>query len=1168
MHCFSDFLAFKNLSTKLGHWLEGYEKKFALQGINEQQFNLFLSSINESKSTENTKPILLIYKDEETAEASCQHLKTAANESLECLFYPGLSSNPYLSAIDSEYNLFLRFAHLKKLLSPTKKRRVIFTTLDAALLRVPTSEFFAQSYKVAVSDIVGPEDLAQTLVALGYQHATTVEEPGTFSSKGEIFDVFPNGAKPIRLHYFDEMIEEIFEMDINTGKTLRDKPVEFFDIPLTPLVFASGKYKNVFRQNIPQPLPGQKLKHEKRNQILHKISNHSLFENYPIYVPYFLEKTECLFTYLNYGQVYLVNENEIIQNISEYFEDLRLEFESSNNDPHSDLILKGPSTLFVTEYDEILNKIRHIAIENIGINLNTELEDKVELQLIPFSVYIRKQIEHFNDKYDFLKKTFQFLHQKIQRNGIVVFTYKNENSLKEINFYLESTELNHLIGSKIFLVKFELTEGFYYNAEDLFFISDADLFSIKKKKSKKRTKKSVDLFAEQLATLKDGDYIIHKDHGVGRYLGLETMTVGGNTSDFLVIEYHGNDKIYLPVHKMDLIQKHSDGAQTITLTNLKTKKFDQAKSRAKESAKKLAFDLLKLQAERNSTQSFAYSPSDHEFKDFELSFPFEETEDQLSAIDDVIQDMEKTTPMDRLVCGDVGFGKTEIAIRAAYKAALDNKQVAVLVPTTILCLQHYNSFLKRFKDFPVNIEFLSRLKTPKQVKEIKSKLANGHIDIIIGTHKLLAKDIEYKDLGLVVIDEEQRFGVAHKEKFKLLKSTVDFLTLTATPIPRTLQLSFLGIRDLSLIKSAPHRRQSIKSYIIKEDPNTIKSAIEKEILRGGQVFFVHNRVNNIEKVAANLKELIPQLRIVIAHGQLPERELEKRMSAFYNKEYDLLLATTIIESGIDIPSANTMIINRSDRFGLSQLHQLRGRIGRSDKKAYAYFVIPNERNITPEAERRLKALQMFADLGSGFNIASSDLEIRGAGDILGAEQSGHIDCIGLELYMDLLKEAIREIKGEKKAISSKIEITSPFAAYIPNHYINDHSTRLKYYKRLSNTLINEKLEDYRSELFDIYGALPQEINNLLSILAARNILNDTGISSLSFSGKKAKIKFNRQILDQNELLRNSIIQYFMSKPKKYKINPDYSIDVILKTELTPPELINFSSDIASQIAIC
>ena len=791
--------------------------------------------------------------------------------------------------------------------------------------------------------------------------------------------------------------------------------------------------------------------------------------------------------------------------------------------------------------------------------------DVIDLRLIKTKTFINQYINPALTKPEYIKETLNFLKKHFEFQGNIYFSSYSESSKAEIQHLIDLQEYSRDLQSRINFLPFKVSEGFYYEGEKFLIISDGDLFAAKKVKVLKSSKVDLDLFAEQIATLKIGDYVIHSEYGVGEYLGLEALNIGGDKTDFLVIKYAENDKVYVPVYKLNQIQKHADSHVGLKKDSLRTNKFQLLKARARTSAKVLAFDLLKLQAERQSSMAYAFSEPDHLYKEFELAFPFEETPDQARAIEEVLEAMQKPVPMDFLVCGDVGFGKTEVAMRAAFKAVEDKKQVAVLVPTTILALQHFNSFTKRFKDFPVRIEFISRFKSPKESKDILAKAEKGEIDILIGTHKILSDKLKFSDLGLVIVDEEQRFGVGHKEKLKLMKASVDFLTLTATPIPRTLQMAFLGLRDLSLIKTAPPRRQSIKTYVIKEDELTIQSAIQKELQRGGQVFVVHNKVHDIEEYTASIRELVPEAKITFAHGQMGERELEDRINSFYNGDYQVLVATTIIESGIDIPNANTMIIDRADTYGLSQLHQLRGRIGRSDKKAYAYFVIPRMREISTIAQKRLHALQTYAEMGSGFNIASVDLEIRGAGDILGGSQSGHIEAVGLELYMELLKDAIYELKGERKILKKDIEILTPFPAFIPNHYITDPGERLKQYKRLSNCETLTLLENIKDEFQDVYGLFSEELSNLFVVLETRIHLQTLGLKSVQVGGAAITLKFDRGFLESSPELRDRVVNFFISRPKIYQFTPDYRVIYNHKNIVSQNDLLKFSKDISLQI---
>ena len=930
----------------------------------------------------------------------------------------------------------------------------------------------------------------------------------------------------------------------------------------------SKEFSLNLRENIPQPSPGQHFKFEKRKEIFRSLNEENLFENFSVFAPLFFKansplndfakKNESLFLLFDFKN----NNADFLAKIDQYQHEYNEVFE----DIESDCLLPGPLRI-LDSTDDIIETQKSISIETLQIHedLDLNLQNNIHFNLVPLSQYLNKYINPNLSKHEVTKVLFNEVLEEIGSDIKIFVTCSNEFAKDEVLKLLEHLEISDKITNKIEFIKYPLTFGFFYEKERLLFIKDSELLSPKRRQTRTRKAKNYDLFAEQLATLKKGDYVIHTNHGLGVYQGLETMEMGGLQNDFVVIEYQDRDKIYLPVYKLDLIQKQADATAELKPENLRKSKFNQAKNKARESAKKLAFDLLQLQASRESQQAYQFSPPDENFYDFENAFPYKETIDQHDAIVKVIETMQKPRPMDFLVCGDVGFGKTEVAMRAAFKAVLDKKQVAVLVPTTILALQHYNSFVSRFKEFPVNIEFLSRFKKASESKLILEDLKVGKIDIIIGTHRLLAKNVGFQDLGLVIVDEEQRFGVGHKEKLKLLKSTVDFLTLTATPIPRTMQMAFLGLRDLSLIKTPPPKRQSIKTYLIKEDKETIRKALIRELSRGAQVFIVHNKVQDIENYTAQIKELIPTAKIIFAHGQLPEKDLEKRVADFYAGKYQVLISTTIIESGIDIPNANTLIVDRADTFGLSQLHQLRGRIGRSDRKAYAYFVIPRHKPLSETATQRLKALQMYTDMGAGFQLATCDLEIRGAGDILGAEQSGHLTTVGLELYLSLLKEAIAELRGESSEINKNIEVSTPFVAHIPRKYIPNDAERLKTYKKLSNCNLIEDIDQQEEELQEIYGPIPFEAKNLISILKTRILFSTLHVSNVSITGPNLLIKFDPKRLDNDHMLRNKMIEYFLSYKKRFQFSPDFSVTYSPKNAVTAENFLEIATELSTEL---
>ena len=1154
---------FSAVSTKIQYWLEG-QQELSLKGVSANQWCLLAGSYFSPQLFDSTH--LIVCSDQDEAEEVFESLKHLKN----VLFYPGHNHSLYSSIITSESSLLTRWSVLQRLQnnSPT----IIISTVESCLLLGPDQSFFKEnSFILRKDDIISPFDLSKKLTEMGYFPASTVEEPGTFSKRGEIFDIYPISHPPIRVQYFDDLIEEIFSIDLETQKTIRE--VTYQSVSLIPGAgyLTKDPYATRLRSKLPQAQPSFKNKYEARKQLFSRIGEGQLFENYPLYIPLFFEQPKTILDFLpDNAKITFINFDNGSKNFELFVAEQQENFDLLSGDVENASLIPGPENFYLEEFPATKLKRLYVDQLDIAVNLETPFDKQLHLHFEKLKSFLQTKLQVAgiitDNKFEYIKGCLKILRKELAVRGHLVVNYKSESARQELQYLLEENGLKE-IGTRLHYVHGKLDEGFYYKNEHIFVLSEGDFFSVKKKKAKQVKTTNKDLFAEQIATLKINDYVVHREYGVGIYKGLETIQAGDQQSDYLVILYEDNDKVYVPVYKLNLVQKHADSSSGLKVASLKSKKFSDLKQKARSSVKKLAFDLLKLQAERKLRGGYPFSPPDHMYKEFELSFAFEETPDQQKAIQDVLEDMQAQYPMDRLVCGDVGFGKTEVAMRGAMKAVLDKKQVVVLVPTTVLALQHYHSFRRRFENFPVNIEMISRFKTAKQKTEVMAKVAEGKVDILIGTHAVLSDKLEFHDLGLLVIDEEHRFGVAHKEKLKVIKSGVDVLTMTATPIPRTLQLSFLGIRDLSLIQTAPPRRQAIKTYIIKEDDLTLKSAIEKELSRGGQIYYVHNRVHDIEEHELYLKKLVPKARISVTHGQMNEKELEKRINDFYDHKSDILLATTIIESGIDIPNANTMIIDRADTYGLAQLHQLRGRIGRSDRKAYAYFIVPENRNITETASRRLQALQTYAEMGAGFSLASSDMEIRGAGDILGGEQSGHIEGIGLEFYMDLLQEAIQELKGEQKVSVKNIEVQAPFSAYIPNSYIPDHSLRLKYYKRLSNCSDLNRLEEIATELNDAFGMTPKELEALYSILRSRIIFQKLALRLVKVSGSQIALYFDQEILNWNHQLRDKMLSFFINKPKFYKINPDSSVIALFKEPVNHHILYEFAKHIAAEMGV-
>jgi transcription-repair coupling factor (superfamily II helicase) len=700
-----------------------------------------------------------------------------------------------------------------------------------------------------------------------------------------------------------------------------------------------------------------------------------------------------------------------------------------------------------------------------------------------------------------------------------------------------------------------------FRTDDVIVLTEEDVMGPKKRVVKKQWN-GLDEFLNSFKDLKIGEWVVHIEHGIGVYKGITALKVGGHTKDFLLIEYQEGDKLYVPVSDLHLVQKFIGSEKhKPKIDRLGSQIWKNTKRRVKKQVEDIAGELITIYAERELAEGHSYPPEDELFREMESRFEYEETEGQMQAIEDVIKDLQNTKPMDRLVCGDVGFGKTEVALRASFKAALDNKQVAVLVPTTILAQQHFKTFTERLGDYPVNIDMLSRFKTKEEQKEIAERIRRGAVDIVIGTHRLLQKDIQFRDIGLLIVDEEQRFGVKHKEKLKAMRKNIDVLTLSATPIPRTLYMASTGIKDLSVINTPPLDRLAVKTFVIKFNDGLIKKAISDELQRGGQVFFVHNYVHNIGVVYEHLKRLLPDVRIAVAHGKMDEKKLEKIMIDFIGGAYDILLSTNIIESGLDISNVNTIFINNAHRMGLSDLYQLRGRVGRSTKQAFAYLLVPKDEALTKDAALRLKIIEEMTDLGSGFHIANYDLEIRGAGNLLGKEQSGNINLIGFELYCEMLAEAVKGLKERPEEMEEEIiaEVNIPVDAYIPDAYIEDPAQKLLMYKRLSRIRDDEELADIKEELTDRYGAVPRPLLHLLDIISLKCFLTQAKIRKIEHSPKRLII----HVTDHTPIDMRKMLGMVSHGRNTMKLLPDGKI--ILQSDKTAEELVKYTRNVLMEI---
>ena len=956
-----------------------------------------------------------------------------------------------------------------------------------ALLRrlLPPEALDAATLHLYPHRIVPPETVIALLEAGGYRRVPQVSQAGEYSRRGGILDIaLPSSPDPVRIEFFGDEIESIRAFDVITQRSLSRKP---FPQGLSSPRDGAG-LEGVTLLPLSEVVLGSegrslaKTKYEATGPPFLKeaVEAGRYVPGLERYLPYFYRETVALWDYLNPGTILVWDDPAQVTAKAEAGEmRLREEHERSAADGDEDIPAIALTHFRWGEAQEALQGW-------MRIELNPFLPPP-GLESSPFHFEVQ-QIPSYQGRFTALVQDIETWRREGRRVTLVARSRAQGERLQEI---LREHDLGAAFAEgpapsgAVHILEGELTGGFHFIPLKLCYLTEGEVFGPRKtiptRRPKIREARPLTAFEE----LEERDVVVHVHHGIGRFRGLQTLTIGGLTGDYLFLEYAGGDKLYLPVDKLDLVQRYVGAESTSAgppLDRLGSTSWAKAKARVKAFIKEMARELLKLYAARQVVEGYPYSPDTPWQREFEAAFPFEETPDQLTAIQEVKIDMERPRPMDRLVCGDVGYGKTEVAMRAAFKAVMDGKQVAVLVPTTVLALQHLQTFSERFGPFPIRVEMLSRFRSRKEQQKILRGLRDGTVDIVIGTHRLLQKDVRFRDLGLLVVDEEQRFGVAAKERLKRLRTEVDVLTLTATPIPRTLHMAMLGVRDISTIETPPEDRLSIRTYVTRFDPEVIRQAVEEELGRGGQVLFVHNRVESIWSMANLLKRLLPHVKIAVAHGQVAEAHLERIMCDFYAGKHQLLLSTAIIESGLDIPSANTIIINRADRFGLAQLYQLRGRVGRDRYRAHAYLLIPREEALTEAARKRLQVMAELTELGSGFQIATRDLEIRGAGNLLGTEQHGHINAVGFDLYCQLIHEAVQELRGEVQEVVVDPVIRFPLEAYIPEEYVPDASIRLTLYKRLSAAASPEELQGLASELRDRFGPLPQPVEHLLAIL--------------------------------------------------------------------------------------
>jgi len=991
---------------------------------------------------------------------------------------------------------------------------VAIVPVATALYRLTPIEFLAaRTFFFKQGEKLAAGELRKQLSIAGYTHVTQVLSPGEYSFRGGLIDLYPMGsALPYRIDLFDDQIESIRSFDVDTQRSIY-KVGEVRLLPAREFPLDEDG-QTQFRRNFRARFEGD----PSRSKLYKDVSNGIAPAGVEYYLPLFFEHTAILTDYLPPGTT-LVLHHDVQPAIEQFWRDTQSRYDLLGGDRSQPLL--PPHELFLPA-DQFFGALKPFARIEISAVENAELSAS---RLTPHAspdttvlppLAVDRRADHPLDKLQAFVNGFDgralLLAESLGRRETML-EYFEEHGVKPMPCASYGEFLaNH---APLMLGVAPLAAGFVLRGRKLAVITENELYAsqVRARREREARKTTNEGMLRDLSEVKVGDPVVHESHGIGRYLGLQNLDFGEGATEFLTLEYTRGDKLYVPVSQLHLISRYSGApAETAPLHDLGSGQWDKAKRKAAAQVRDTAAELLNLYAQRALRQGHAFSLSQHDYEAFCDAFPFEETPDQLAAVTAVLGDLQQGKPMDRLICGDVGFGKTEVALRAAFVAVNEGKQVAVLVPTTLLAEQHFNTFSDRFADWPVKIAELSRFRSRKQATETLAALVEGKIDIVIGTHKLLQNDVKFRNLGLVIIDEEHRFGVRQKERLKALRAEVDVLTLTATPIPRTLGMALEGLRDFSVIATAPQRRLAIKTFVARTSRGLIREAVLRELKRGGQVYFLHNDIDTIAQTEENLKRLLPEARIRIAHGQMRERELEMAMRDFYQQRFNILLCTTIIETGIDVPTANTIIINRADKFGLAQLHQLRGRVGRSHHQAYAYLLLPDEGNITSQARKRLEAIQLMEELGAGFFLAIHDLEIRGAGEVLGESQSGEMQEVGFNLYCAMLDTAVKSLKlGREPDLSAPLGVTTEInlhaPALLPDGYCNDIHERLVLYKRLANCANAEQLDAMHEELIDRFGPLPPHAKTLLESHRLRVLGKPLGVARIDASETGVQLQF-------------------------------------------------------------
>ena len=1018
-----------------------------------------------------------------------------------------------------------------------RQNLLIVAPVEAVMHKtLPRKALSAFTLYIGAGEALSREGLAAMLVDTGYKHAPLVENRGEFSLRGGILDVFPAfGDRPLRIEFFGDEVESLRAFDPTTQRST--EKLEMITVLPGREIVISEKTAAAAKRNVDARVAEIGASLSSLKALMNHIEEKIFFPGIEWYAAYFHDGLESLFDYLAPETLMLLDEPVDIADISRKFDAfIQKEYRQTEEKGYP---LPAPESIFLTPdaLQEALARHRQIALQLLNVGATDANMFDISTKSLEWTGTFTPSADDAEDKDRHIGVIARRIGEWIEDRYRVVIASYTEFQAKRLWEILRDHNVTARVAADDSTVLRDEPEatvivgmlncGFLLPDERLIFLNE-DEFLGKQTARRRHIQPKAIKPQMTLGELEINDYVVHVDHGIGVYLGLKKLTVQQVSMECLHLEYSGGDKLYVPVDRLDLVQKYKGADQRRPkIDKLGGTSWARVKERVKASVEKMAQELLDTYAARQALPGMIFNADEHLYREFEASFEYEETPDQEKAIEDVIRDMSSTKPMDRLICGDVGYGKTEVAMRAAFRAVLNGKQTAVLVPTTLLAEQHYKTFSKRFAPFPVNVGVLNRFQTKKEQQEIVAGVKDGSVDIVIGTHRLLQKDIAFKDLGLVIIDEEQRFGVTHKERIRQYRTLVDVLTLTATPIPRTLHMSLTGVRDLSIIESPPEGRLAVRTYVMKFGDDVIYEAITRELDRGGQVFFVHNEIETIHGVALRVTRLLPHIRVAVAHGQMNDDELEEIMIKFINKQVDVLISTTIVESGIDIPSVNTMIINRADKFGLSQLYQLRGRIGRAKERAYAYLLVPTEELLTADAKKRLRVIQELSELGSGFKLAAHDLEIRGAGSLLGAEQTGHIAALGFDMYCQVIEQTVRELRGQPSEEEFYPQIDMRVSAFFPEDYIPDVHQRLEVYKRLMSADDFAAILDVEDEIADRYGKLPDAAQSLVALAELKVMATALRVQQIQAFDGSVKLVF-----DANAPIKQERIQWLVKGSNK------------------------------------